>query len=32
MKGVLKEPTEEVKDLKLKEVKALQIGGWENDM
>lgn len=32
MKGVLKEPTEEVKDLKLKEVKALQIGGWEHDM
>jgi hypothetical protein len=32
VKGVLKEPQSELKDLKLKEIKGLMIGGWEHDM
>jgi hypothetical protein len=32
IKTVLKEPYEEIKELKLKEIRALMAGGWEKDM
>lgn len=32
VKGILKEPVDEIKELKLKEIRSLMVINWENEM